>query len=388
MSKKKILIFSLAYKPFWGGAEIAIKEITDRISGIEFEMVTKKFDRSLPDEEIIGNINVYRINSPKLFFPFIACFKAWRLNRKRKYDGTWAMMANRAGFAAMFFKLLHPEVSYFLTLQEGDPFEYPKQRAGVLWFFIGWLFKYIFRCADYIQAISNYLAGWARDMKATCPIEVVPNAVNTAHFSQEFSNEEIKEVQKKLGKKEGDVFIVTTSRLVEKNAIDDVIKAMKFLDKNIKFIIFGTGPDEELLKNLAKKEGVEDRVYFRGYIDHKDMPLYLKACDIFTRPSRSEGFGNSFIEAMTAEIPVVTTQEGGIADFLFDEKRNPDKPTTGWAVDKNSPNQIAEAIKDIVGRPEKTEKVLASAKKMAFEKYDWNIIAGDMQEKVFSRLFK
>ena len=97
--------------------------------------------------------------------------------------------------------------------------------------------------------------------------------------------------------------------------------------------------------------------------------------------------GNSFVEAMAAEIPVVATQAGGISDFLFDEKRNPDKPTTGWAVDKDSPDQIAIAVKDIIARSGKVKEVVTTAKKMVTEKYDWDVISRDMQEKVFKRLY-
>jgi hypothetical protein len=66
MDKKplKILIFSLAYFPnMVGGAEVAIKEITDRIQSeeIDFSMVTLRYDSSLPKYEKIGNIKIHRI---------------------------------------------------------------------------------------------------------------------------------------------------------------------------------------------------------------------------------------------------------------------------------------------------------------------------------------
>ncbi|MBU4480293.1 glycosyltransferase family 4 protein [Patescibacteria group bacterium] len=395
---KKILIFSTVYYPFVGGAEVAIKEITDRIGDIEFDMVTLRFDKNLPKFEKIGNVNVYRIgfvsNSPtmsdlvklplklnKLFFPFISCWKASQLYQKKHYDGIWAMMAAFAGFGALFFKLCHPKVPYLLTLQEGDPIDYIKRKVR----FVYPLFVRIFTKADFIQTISNYLADWARDMGFSGPLEVVPNAVNTAHFSQSYSEGELTELKNKLGKKENDKFVITTSRLVKKNAIDDVIKSLKFLPENIKFIVLGDGPDKEMLSALAKSEGVENRVEFLGLVDHKELPKYLKVSDIFTRPSLSEGMGNSFVEAMASELPVIATQEGGIADFLFDAQKNPNKETTGWAVDVKSPEQIAEAVKDILNNPEKTALVVATAKKMVFEKYDWNIIAKDMQQKVFAK---
>ncbi len=402
MFMKKILIFSLAYYPkHIGGAEVAIKEITDRINDIEFHMVTNRFDSTLPKVEQMGNVKTHRIgivkNNPgmadlkkfplhfnKFTFQFLGAFKAMQLHRKHHYDAVWAMMAHSTGVPAAIFKIFYPKVPFVLTLQEGDPIEYIEKKMKPLWPF----FSRAFTKADIIQAISTFLGKWARARGFKGALEIIPNAVNTKHFSQEFSKEEIGSAKRDLGKKDGDVFIVTTSRLVEKNAVDDVIRAMKFLPGNVHFIVFGIGPDEEKLKKLAQKEKVETRVHFRGQIGHKEMPLYLKACDIFTRPSRSEGMGNSFVEAMAADLPVIATQEGGIADFLFDERRNPDKETTGWAVDKNSPEQIAEAVKDIIANPEKVSKIVASAKKMAFEKYDWDLIAKNMRGKVFERLLK
>jgi glycosyltransferase involved in cell wall biosynthesis len=191
-----------------------------------------------------------------------------------------------------------------------------------------------------------------------------------------------------LGKKMGDVFLVTTSRLVHKNAIDDVISALPLLPENISFIIYGTGPEEEKLKTLAKELEVEDRVQFRGQITHEEMPLVLRACDIFIRPSRSEGMGNSFIEAMAAGLPVIGTQEGGITDFLFDERKNPDVPMTGWAVGVDSPEDIREAVQDILARREKREAIIATAKAMVQEKYDWDRVSGDMKEKVFDPILR
>ena len=98
-----------------------------------------------------------------------------------------------------------------------------------------------------------------------------------------------------------------------------------------------------------------------------DLPVVLHASDIFIRPSRSEGMGNSFIEAMAAGIPVIATQEGGISDFLFDEKKNSDKPTTGWAVSKDAPSEIAEAIADILARREKVEEVTKNSTRACSE---------------------
>jgi len=175
------------------------------------------------------------------------------------------------------------------------------------------------------------------------------------------------------------VTLVTTSRLVHKNAIDDVIRALALLPAQVHFLIIGTGPDADELMELTHELGVETRVEFLGHIDHDQLPYYLHNSDIFIRPSRSEGMGNSFIEAMAAGLPIIATQEGGIADFLFDAKSNPDKETTGWVVDRGSPEQIAEAVKDILAHPDQVTLVTATAKKLVTEKYGWDLIAERMK---------
>lgn len=393
---KKILIFSLAYPPFVGGAEVAIKEITDRIKDIEFDMITLRFDSNLPKFEKLGNINVYRIGftikNPKmddlvsfplkinkLFFPFMAWFKAIRLHRKNKYDAIWAMMAAYAGFAAMFFKLIHPKVSYLLTLQEGDPIDYILKKVR----FARPLFNLIFTKADYIQTISNYLADWARSMNYKGKIKVVPNAVDTVYFSQEYPEKELDELKSKLGKKPQDKFVITTSRLVLKNAVDDVIKSLKYLPAEVKFLVLGAGPLEKKLKELAVEEKVDERVIFLGQVDYAELPRYLKISDIFIRPSLSEGMGNSFIEAMAAGLPVIATPVGGIVDFLFDPEKNQNKRSTGFFCNVRDPKSISEQIIKCLEDEKLRNDIISNSKKMVFEKYDWNLISRQMNKIFF-----
>lgn len=399
---KKVLIFSLNYYPrFIGGAEVAIKEITDRIpdTEIEFHMVTLRMDSRLPTEERIGNVIVHRIGPSvpnpsiadlkkfplhlsKHLYQFLAAWEAIWLHRKERFDGAWAMMAHSCGIPAGLFKTFCPSVRYLLTLQEGDPPEHIERLAKPVWP----LFVRGFTKADYLQPISNFLLAWGRRMGFRGDAEIIPNAVDTARFAKTQMKEDIDAMKESLGKKEGDVFLVTTSRLVHKNAVDDVIRALPLLPENVSFLIYGIGPDEDKLRVLAKQLSVESRARFMGQIGHAQMPVMLAACDIFIRPSRSEGMGNSFVEAMAAGLPVIATQEGGIADFLYDEARNPKEETTGWAVDADSPEQIAEAVQDILLRPEKVVKVRETAREMVLARYDWEQVAKDMRA-LFARMW-
>jgi glycosyltransferase involved in cell wall biosynthesis len=378
MNIKKILIFSIAYMPFVGGAELAVKEITDRINDFHFDLITLHFDKKQPKAERIGNVNVFRVGGPKLFFPFMAFLKAISLHKKANYSSIWSIMANRAGFAALFFKIFNPKVKFLLTLQEGDTPNYPKKQMGIFWTLLKPLFRAIFSRADYIQTISKYLANWARDMGAKNPIEVVPNGVDINHFSREYPEQELDDLKRKFDKKPDDKYLITTSRLVLKNAIDDVVKSLKFFPENIKFIVLGTGPDLKKLQNLAKKIEVEKRIIFLGQINHEEMPKYFKISNIYIRPSLSEGLGSSFLEAMAAGIPVIATSVGGIPDFLRDGE-------TGLFCEVKNPKNIAEKVKILLKNNELRKKIVKNAKEMILRDYDWNLIAEKMRN-IFEKI--
>ena len=117
------------------------------------------------------------------------------------------------------------------------------------------------------------------------------------------------------------------------------------------------------------------------------MPKYLKVSDIFIRPSRSEGLGNSFLEAMAAGIPVIATPVGGIPDFLLDPAKNPDHEPTGYFCEVDNPQSIATQVNKILSDEALRTRIIRNAKKLVTEKYDWSLIAHDMKEKVFDKLF-
>lgn len=387
---KKILIFSLAYYPkHIGGAEVAIREITDRLPNdtYEFHMLTLRFENDAPKEERIGNVHVHRVGGgagylSKMLFILQAAFAALALHKKHRFQGMWAMMSYML-FPIVITRVLGVRVPYALSLQEGDPFEHVFKRPHVA--LLSPLLKYGFRHARVTQAISTYLSSWATAMGYRSSVEVIPNGADMKTIDS-FTSAEVAEVARSFGKKDGDVFLVTASRLVEKNAVDDVIRALPELPQNVSFVVIGTGKDEAALKALAQKEGVASRVRFLGFVEQAQIGKYLKAADIFVRPSRSEGMGNSFIEAMAARLPVIGTQVGGIADFLFDEKRNPNVPATGWAVDANAPKDIVRAVLAILENPEKTQAVVAHARSVVEVTYDWKTIADDFNRKVLFKL--
>ena len=253
---------------------------------------------------------------------------------------------------------------------------------------VGPLYRRIYLKADIIKTISNFIKDLAREVGYHGPIVVIPNGVNIAEFSAPIADEDAADSKKKFGKTMGDIFLFTASRLVLSRGVEDVIRALRHLPENVKFLIAGEGEDRGKLEAIAAKAGVAGRVIFAGHVDHKALPALYKLSDIFVRPSLIEGMGSAFIEAFAAGLPVVATPVGGIPDFLSDPDRSPDTEPTGLFCNVHDPESVARAVKKYMEDPVLTARIVKNAKELAVQKYDWNLIANDMREKVFAPLMK
>lgn len=392
---QRILIFSLTYHPFVGGAEVAIKEISERCSPLEysFDMITLRFDSRLPRVEKMGNVTVHRIGwsvagakisdrsmplrcrVAKALFPCTALWKAMWLHRGHRFDMAWAMMANQAGFAGFFFTSLYPSVRYVLELQDGRPFAEMKQRRPLLRLL--WpLYRRMYLSADSIKCISYFLAGEVRLLGYAGPLEVIPNGVDVARFSRPVAPEALNKLKAHFGKESGHTFLFTASRLVLSRGVEDAIQALAHLPPSVKFLIAGEGEDREKLEHIAVGAGVADRVIFAGHVSHHDLPAYFAISDIFVRASLIEGFGNAFVESFAAGIPVVATPVGGIPDFLHDGE-------TGLFCAVRDPASIARAVSRYLDDPALRARIVENARTLVADKYDWDLIAHDMRAKIF-----
>ncbi len=380
---KKILIFSMSYYPrFVGGAEVALKEITDRLNDTEFEfhLITLRYDSLLPKYEKMGNVHVYRIGFTKKnpsfedlrFFPlrlnkiiyqFWAPFFGLWLHRKVHFQKVWAMMAHSAGIPGNIFSRISG-IQLLLTLQEGDPVDQIQKQMRLF----GPFFSGVFRQAGQIQVISKFLKNWALQMNAKISPEVVPNGVDTREFAFLAKTNNVNEFR-----------LITTSRLVPKNGVDLVIEAMTLLPHNVYFDIVGDGFQRGELEGRVTELGLQERIIFHGQKDKKEMIELLHKADIFIRPSRSEGLGNSFLEAMATGLPIIGTEVGGIPDFLFDPKTHKEK-ATGLFCTTLDFKSIANCVQDLIKDRSLYNRLQTNGVSLIEAEYTWDSVALRMKK--------
>lgn len=378
---KKVLIFSLAYYPSHvSGAEAAVKEITDRIHDIEFYMVTLRFDATAALSEKVGNVMVHRIGSGsymgKILFPFTAMLKARSLHKAHTFNALWGLMTYMTIPIALL-RLVGVRLPYVITLQDGDPYEKVFDRLRIRPFIP--LINSGLRHASVVQSISDYLATWPKLRGSNAPVEIIRNGANPKDLKGSFDPAMVESVKQKWGKKEGDVWLTNTSRLEHQKAQDIVIRSLKLLPETIKFLMVGSGQDEQMLKDLTKELGLESRVMFAGQVTRDEVTAYRRASDIFVANSRSEGLGNAFLSALASRLPLVTTGVGGIADYARDGE-------TAWIVPVDDPQALANKVQEILENPEKAKDISDRARAMVEQDYDWDKIAVQMRERVFAKL--
>ncbi len=356
---KRVVIFSTAYAPLIGGAEIAVQELTDRLFDFEFVLITARLKPELPREEMIGRVKVIRVGNGGRFDKLLLWWTGWKVaEAEGEFAAVWGIMASYGGLAALRYKKKNPQVPFLLTLQEGDSFGHIYARA---WFIWPW-FKQIFTRANQVQAISNYLANWALTMGVKAPIKVVPNGVKIQAVLKAKSVSEVKRV-------------ITVSRLVEKNGIEYLIRAMSEMEKKVVLKILGTGKLENKLKKLISHLNLKDNVVLKGSVSYQEVYEYLNQADVFVRPSLTEGLGNSFLEAMAVGVPIIGTRVGGIPDFLEDG-------VTGWFSETKNPHDLAEKIKYVLDEKNKVSvaQVVKNAQELVVKKYSWEVVTEQMKQ--------
>lgn len=208
----------------------------------------------------------------------LATYHGWRLARS-------------AGIKSLFFS--------WQNLNRVYPFPFNLMERSVL------------RGVDYAIYGSFGAAGVGKEKGYTGPMAVIPQfGVDAELFSPP------------ARRVPGRGFVVGyAGRLVPEKGVDLLIQAVAELPGMWQLSIAGDGPERENLLALAKREGVQDRVFFEGQIPSGRMPAFLSQLDAFVLPSRSrtnwkEQFGRVLVEAMACRVVVIGACSGEIPEVI------------------------------------------------------------------------
>jgi phosphatidyl-myo-inositol dimannoside synthase len=186
--------------------------------------------------------------------------------------------------------------------------------------------------------------GWAR-VDASRAF-VLPNAIRPDRFSPGPKPWVLMERYGLNGKR----VLMTLGRLESaerKKGFDEVLELLPELAlemPEIAYLIVGDGSDRQRLQQKATHLGVGDRVVFTGYVAEEEKADHYRLADAFVMPSRGEGFGFVFLEAMACGIPVIGSKFDGSREALRHGE-------LGILVEPGNREECAAAIRSALRRP-------------------------------------
>ena len=206
--------------------------------------------------------------------------------------------------------------------------------------------------------------GWAADRLPTslgAPVERVPKGVDAARFNPNgFSMRETLRLQHRR-------VVLTVARLVPIKRIDRLVETFAAVRNRVPeahLVVVGDGPERAAIRQRAADLGVLDAATFAGAIPHQDTPAFYRAADVFALSSEFDNSPNVVLEAMASGLPVVSTDVGGVREFV-------DAPEGGAIVPPGDAGAFAAALERYVISPTEGRAAGVYNRRKAASDFSW-----------------
>ncbi|MBT5394748.1 N-acetyl-alpha-D-glucosaminyl L-malate synthase BshA [Flavobacteriaceae bacterium] len=228
--------------------------------------------------------------------------------------------------------------------------------------------------SDVVTAVSDSLKKDTLELfDIKNEIEVIPNFIDTKKYAHDYTD-----CQRSLMAQDHERIVTHISNFRKVKRIADVVAIFHKIQERIpaKLVMVGEGPEREKAEIQCEALGITDKVLFLGNSNEIDRILCFS--DLFLLPSESESFGLAALEAMVNEVPVISSNTGGIPEVNIHGQ-------TGFLSPVGAVDEMAENALAILQDPE----VLAQFKKRAVQaaqKFDiTNILP--LYEAVYEKAF-
>ena len=378
----KILMLTWEYPPrIVGGIARVVHDLSKRLikDGHEVTVVTYRDSADVPEYENDKGVNVYRVDNymihPNNFIDWILQLnfnlvsKATEIiNKEGGFDVIHAhdwLVANAAKALKNAYGI--PVVATIHATEAGrnsgihdDTQRYINDTE--------WMLTYE---ASEVIVNSNYMKNELQRLFGLPyeKINVIPNGINLSNFigierDYDFRRQYAMDNEK---------IILYVGRLVYEKGVQHLIAAMPKILSNYhdaKLIIAGRGGMMDELRQEASNLGLNDKIYFTGYLDSKQVQKMYKCADVAVFPSTYEPFGIVALEAMLAGVPTVVSDVGGLDEIVT-------HGVDGMKAYAGNANSIADSITALLYDHQLATNVAKKAKQKVKEQFNWEKIAQD-----------
>jgi teichuronic acid biosynthesis glycosyltransferase TuaC len=207
----------------------------------------------------------------------------------------------------------------------------------------GWRRKssqYVYRSAHTVICISKKIERLLHDeMDSGVRTEVIYNGTDIGRFSPDSSIES--------SATEGAPTILMVGNLLAGKGQELVLRAigkLVSLFPNLQCRIIGEGSDQGRFEKFAKELGIGNRVHFFGRRSRTDVAEAMRRCTVFALPSRYEGLGCVYLEAMATGKPVIACRGQGIDEII-------QHGSNGWLIPVDNLEELVQGLQLLLGDP-------------------------------------
>ncbi|MEO6132418.1 MAG: N-acetyl-alpha-D-glucosaminyl L-malate synthase BshA [Saprospiraceae bacterium] len=216
--------------------------------------------------------------------------------------------------------------------------------------------------SDGVTAVSKHLRQQTcEQLKIHKDIEVIYNFIDFSRFTR--SN---KEHFRMAIAPAGEKILVHTSNFRKVKRIEDVIQTFDIVLRHmpVKLLLVGDGPERQKMERMCREMGIFEHVRFLGKQDAVEE--ILAVADLFIIPSANESFGLSALEAMACEVPVISSNAGGLPEVNI-------HGVTGFLSEIGDVKSMAENALMLLQNPEMLQTFRHNALEQA-KRFDISII--------------
>jgi glycosyltransferase involved in cell wall biosynthesis len=354
----RILFCNYEYPPLGGGGGVMNAALAEELASRHSVTVLSSLGPGLETESVVNGVRVLRVpvyvrkemaaaNAPSMAAYMVNGIRyGGKLLDRERFDVINTHFALPTGPVgdALARRYRVPNV---LSLHGGDLYDPSKFTSPHRhWILRAWVRTLLRRADAVVGQSANTVANATNFFAPDVRPELIPLGIVRPKFRHVPRAE--------LGFAEEDRILVTVGRLVARKGVDRLIRVLgRMKDPRAKLVVIGSGPLQEEWTELARAEGLADRVRFTGFVS-EDVKLSLLAMsDVYASTSQHEGFGLVFLEAMAAGLPVVCYDHGGQTDFLEDG-------ITGRLLHLNEEDAAVAALDELVADGSLRERIGAT----------------------------